>query len=167
MNWIESFLHDRTLNVSINGSISQSKEAVSGVPQGSVLGHILFLIYVNDLLDFTQGNEFLFVDDVKLISAKTNFYDLQQDLQYTWDRASAWDLPFSSSAPTRPLTLSDNGICIKLFDSTQNLGITIDSSFKSFTHCALVYNGAGTNLFLIRRSFVTLTPEIFIPIYSA
>ncbi len=39
--WIESFLHERTFNVSIKGSISQSKAAVSGVPQGSVLGPIL------------------------------------------------------------------------------------------------------------------------------
>ncbi len=43
VNWIESFIHERTFYVSINGIISQSKEAVSGVPQGSVLGHFLDL----------------------------------------------------------------------------------------------------------------------------
>ncbi len=51
VNWIESVLHERTFNVSINGNISQSKAAVSRVPEGSVLGPILFLIYVNDLPD--------------------------------------------------------------------------------------------------------------------
>ncbi len=51
VKWIESFLKERTFNVSINGKISPSKAAVSDVPQGSVLGPILFLIYVNDLPD--------------------------------------------------------------------------------------------------------------------
>ncbi len=69
MNWIESFLHDRTFNVSINGSVSQSKAAVSGVFQGNVLGPIRFLIYVNYLPDLLQKDVLLFADDIKLISA--------------------------------------------------------------------------------------------------
>ncbi len=76
MNWIESFLHERTFNVSINGSISQSKATVSGVPQGSMLGPILFLIYVNDLPDILQEDLLLFADEGKLNSARVNFDDL-------------------------------------------------------------------------------------------
>ncbi len=57
---------------------------MSGVPQGSVLGPILFLIYVNYLPDF-QGDVLLFADDVKLISTRANFDDLQRDLQYAYD----------------------------------------------------------------------------------
>ncbi len=49
VRWIESFLKERTFNVSINGIISQSKAAVSSVPQVSVLGPFIFLINVNDL----------------------------------------------------------------------------------------------------------------------
>ncbi len=59
MNWIESFLHERTFNVSINGSISESKAVVSGVSQGFVLGPIVFLIYVNDFPDPLQGDVLL------------------------------------------------------------------------------------------------------------
>ncbi len=79
VNGIDSFVHERTFNVSINGSIFQSKAAVSGVLQGSVLDPILFLIYVNDLPDLLQS-VLLFADDVKLISARTNFDDLPRDL---------------------------------------------------------------------------------------
>ncbi len=70
------------------------------------------------------------------------------------------------SAPTRPVTLSDNGIAIKLLDSTKDLGSTIDSPFKPSRHCAQAFKRARAALFLIRRTFVTLTPEIFIPLYS-
>ncbi len=70
------------------------------------------------------------------------------------------------SAPTRPLTLSDNGISIKLLDSTKDIGVTIDSSFKPSLQRAQAFKRARAALFLIRRSFVTLTPEIFIPLYS-
>ncbi len=85
VNWIESFLHKKTFKVSINGCLSQSKAAVSGVPQGSVLGPILFLIYVNDFPDLLQGDVLLFADDVKLISARANIDDLQRELQHAWD----------------------------------------------------------------------------------
>ncbi len=75
-------------------------------------------------------------DDVELVSARANFDDLERDFQHAWDWASAWDLPLNEnkyghvsigSAPTRPLTLSDNSISIKLLDSTKELGIIIDS----------------------------------------
>ncbi len=70
------------------------------------------------------------------------------------------------SAPTRPLTLSENGISIKLLDSTKDLGIAIDSSFKLSLHCVQAFKRARATLFLIRRSFVSRTSKISIPLYS-
>ncbi len=132
-----------------------------------------FLIYENDLHDLLQGDVLLFTDDVKLISAIANFDDLRRDLQHAWDWA--WDLPLNAnkcghisidSAPTRPLTLSDTGISSKLLDITENLVITIYSSFKPSMHCAQAFKRARAALFFKKKLFVTLTPEIFNSIYS-
>ncbi len=66
MNWIESYLRRRSFHVSVNGSLPQVVEVASDVPQGSVLGHIFFVIYVNDLTDNLRIDHLLYADDVKL-----------------------------------------------------------------------------------------------------
>ncbi len=70
-------------NVSIDGSICPRKATVTGVPQGAVLGLILFMLNVSHLPDLLQGEVLLFADDVKLISARASFDDLQDDLHTT------------------------------------------------------------------------------------
>ncbi len=80
INWIESCLRRRSFQVSVNGSLSQVAEAVSGAPQGSVLGPILFVIYVNDLSDNLTIDHFLYVDDVKLIDPRKQSDALQSSL---------------------------------------------------------------------------------------
>ena len=66
INWIEQWLTDRRQRVLVNGEVSSYKSVLSGVPQGSVLGHILFLVYVNDLEEGVTGKILKFADDTKL-----------------------------------------------------------------------------------------------------
>ncbi len=114
----------------------------------------------------------MFAGDVKLISARANFDDLQRHLQIAWDWALAWDLHLTEhrcgeisigAAPMRPLTLSQNCYSIYLLDTTKELGVAIDSAFVPSIHSAQAFKKARSALFFIRRSFVSLTPEIFIP----
>ena len=70
INWIKSFLNSK-------------KDPASGIPQGSVLGHLLFVIFINDLPDQVKSDMFLFADDTKLfrrISTKQNEVILQEDI---------------------------------------------------------------------------------------
>ena len=66
LSWISSFLMGRTQKVSVNGSLSSSKPVLSGIPQGSVLGPLLFVIYINDLPDKLCSSSLMFADNTKV-----------------------------------------------------------------------------------------------------
>ena len=66
LSWLKSFLIGRRQRVVVSGKESSWGEVVSGVPQGSVLGPTLFLIFVNDLPDTVQSEVTMFADDTKL-----------------------------------------------------------------------------------------------------
>ena len=66
VNWIEQWLTDRRQRVVVDGEVSSWKSVLSGVPRGSVLGHILLLVYINDLEEGVTGNILKCVDYTKL-----------------------------------------------------------------------------------------------------
>ena len=68
LNLLSSFLHNRKQRVILNGQISEWEYVKAGVPQGSILGPLLFLLYVNDLPNNLKSNVKLFADDVSLFS---------------------------------------------------------------------------------------------------
>ena len=77
INWIEEWLALRRQRVIVDGEISNWKSVLSGVPQGSVLGPMLFLIYINDLEDDISSKVLKFADDTKLFRKVTNVTDKQ------------------------------------------------------------------------------------------
>jgi len=83
LKWIQSFLEARLMRVGIRGSFSDWIEVLSGVPQGSVLGPLLFLLFINDLPDWIKKRMRMFADDVKIWNVvRTDAGDdsLQEDL---------------------------------------------------------------------------------------
>ena len=66
IKWIEQWLTDRKQRVVVDGEVSSWKSVLSGVPQGSVLGPILLLVYINDLEEGVTGSILKFADDTKL-----------------------------------------------------------------------------------------------------
>ena len=66
ITWLSSFLNNRKQSLRINGSTSSWTSVTSGVPQGSILGSLMFLLFVNDIPQITSSNIMLFADDTKL-----------------------------------------------------------------------------------------------------
>ena len=102
LNWVRAFLGSRSKRVVIEGEESESImiPVTSGVPQGSVLGPILFLIYINDLPDKVCSQVRLFADDTALyltMESEDSGPTLQSDLDILSMWETRWDMEFNPS----------------------------------------------------------------------
>ena len=91
LEWFTSYLSNRSQQVSVNGELSQSNQVTCGVPQGSILGPLLFLIYINDMHKaIKHSSVYHFADDTNLLyshkNPKTLRNKVNQDLKllYEW-----------------------------------------------------------------------------------
>ena len=98
--WLDGFLSNRRQRVSINGSFSQLSDVTSGIPQGSVLGTLLFTVYVNDLPSCVNSSLLSFADDTKLfrcIRSEMDVVQSQHDTNALLDWSKLWPLSFNIS----------------------------------------------------------------------
>ncbi len=89
INWIEQWLTDRRQRVVVDGEVSSCKSVLSGVPQGSVQGPILFFVYIDDLEEGVTGSILKVADDTKLFR-KTKEIGDNQKLQDDIDKLGRW-----------------------------------------------------------------------------
>ena len=97
-SWIENWLMDRKQRVKINSSYSGWNKVTSGVPQGSILGPTLFLMYINDIEENLNSTVLKFADDTKVIKVIDNHHchaDLQNDIKGLEKWAKLWQMQFN------------------------------------------------------------------------
>ncbi len=152
-------------------------EAASGVPQGSVLGTILFVIYVNDLTDNLTIGHLLYADDVKLIATRKQSDALQSSLLASSKWLEDWDLilipsksehlpigdtsnPVAYSLTSRT---SPNAQPIQTVSSVRDLGLLLNTKFSADDNAARATKKVSGMLIYLKRSFAALTPSIFLP----
>ncbi len=96
--WIREFLTNRKMKVGVIGEFSEWNRVMSGVPQGSVLGPILFVLYVNNIPEGVRSLIKLFADDTKVLGKVRNEEDrdmVQRDLDYIEEWSGIWQLGFN------------------------------------------------------------------------
>ncbi|KAK3087114.1 hypothetical protein FSP39_001879 [Pinctada imbricata] len=181
LNWIKSFLTDRTQTVVINGTQSISVPVTSGVPQGTVLGPILFLIYINDFPEYlTYSKLRLFADDsiiYKDIHEQDDCDKLQHDLDAAAKWESDWLMAFHPDKCTK-LTISHkkqkythhyilHNHILESVDHAKYLGITLQSDLKWNTHYDNIISNANKTLGFLKRNLQTSNTEIKSRAYQA
>lgn len=90
LQWFRNYLTDRFQHVTVNSTLSQGLWVECGVPQGSTLGPLLFIIYINDLTSYITNNVILFADDTVVYSADKNYNTAVSNLQKDLDIFALW-----------------------------------------------------------------------------
>ena len=90
-SWFESYLTDRQQSIEIDNRISKEEKTLCGVPQGSVLGPLLFLLYINDIYKCSSEFTFyLFADDTNIIYANNDLRTLESTVNLGLAKVSEW-----------------------------------------------------------------------------
>ena len=171
-NWFSNYSRGRTQRVIVDGVASEWSTVTSGVPQGSILGPMLFLLFINDLPDAIPPTTStgLYADDTKLYKAITSNEDCAH-LQTALSRAEDWsnkaNINFNSSKckvltisrRRRPITTNYHlgSTDLKRVDSEVDLGITVTSNLCWNTHITQIVNKSNKMLGLLRRTCPLLT----------
>jgi ribonuclease P/MRP protein subunit RPP40 len=179
LKWISLYLHDRTqCVVKLKVVFLRFCPVVSGVPQGSVLDPILFLIYINDVYSACKGSSILqlFADDAKLdsrvsVEDHTNFLQLSLDSLSAW--ADQWQLAININkcsvlhiAPKAHHSSSNyliNGTQIPVHSSCVDVEVIIndDLSFRDHINSIVsIFQGSATHYSVLLRGFVSRRLDI-------
>ena len=160
-NWIANFLTGRFTTTRICGVSGDPREVLSGVPQGSVLGPLLFIIFINFITEGCESQFSLFADDLKLYATASTPQEcssLQRDIDRLHLNASNLLVQFNASkclsvhfpANKSPLQAYQlNGTPIAAVNSARDLGVIIDRDLKFHQHVNSTYgkaHGLASNL---------------------
>ena len=156
--------------MSVNGVLSSFVSVQLGVPQGSIFGPLLFLIYINDLPSaVTSSRALLFADDTNCllsISSSLDTQSLQTDLDTIGAWGRKWNMLFNEGKcvhvrffpnfeSAAPFPYSINGSTISNCDHHRDLGVIMSNDLSWSRHCHYIVSKAYKSLGMIRRTFKT------------
>ena len=162
----------------IQGQASPWVGVTSGIPQGSVLGPLCFLIYINDLPDVIDSSMKMYADDAKiygLADTQQNRDNIQKDIKAVEMWTKKWKLPLNikkckilhlgSKNQKEKYVLEGN--VIQETEQEKDLGLTIDKDMKFHSQCTMAIKKANRMLGVIKKSFDFLTEANVSMLYKA
>ena len=178
INWIEQWLKDRRQRVVVDGEVSSWKSVLSGVPQGSVLGPILFLVYINDLEEGVTGKILKFADDTKLFRKVKEIGDkqnLQDDIDKLVKWSEKWQMLFNfgkckclhTGSGNTGMNYEMGGTVLSKTVKEKDLGVTMNANMKVSEQCRIAASKGNQVLGMIRRNITYKEKSLIIPLYKA
>lgn len=170
---IKSFMDNRTLTVKVNESFSTTQAVTLGVPQGSILGPLLFSIYINDLPShISKGLTIMYADDTTICISASSIEELSSHINTTLDEMGSWcdrnklmlngnKTVFIDFKMRRNIVLRD----IPLSESSKFLGTYIDSTMSWVPHIDHVCNKLNKSYFAIYQLINILSEEGLLNVY--
>ena len=179
LEWISNYLNNRQQRVVIKSCKSDFKRTNAGVPQGSVLGPLLFLIYVNDISESLLSLTRLFADDSSLFYSATSIFDIEgiinSDLQVLTNWAKQWLINFNPLKTEAILfTLKQfanfpklifNNTVIQFVNDHKHLGLTLSNTGTWHKHIENILSSASKVIGIMRKLKFTLSRVALNQIY--
>jgi hypothetical protein len=178
LEWVKNWLTGRRQKVGVNQIYSDWEYVISGVPQGSVLGPLLFLIYINDLDVGIDSKLLKFADDTKLnrgVATEQEVEIMRKDLQTIFQWSVDWQMLFNADKCSVLHMGKSNkeaeyrmGVnTLKKITQERDLGVLIDKSGKSAEQCALAVKKANGILGMIKRNIKFKSKNVIIKLYKS
>ena len=179
--WFSSYISNRSQKVCYKNSVSSSQNIYAGVPQGSVLGPLLFLLYINDIADEIQGLTRLFADDTSVGNTSSNTLSIvtktNLDLSKIRNWAKTWLVKFNPNKTdiviftNRPLDVSDirfefDEKEIIPVDQHKHLGVTFLSNGKWSAHIDNIISQASKRINILRKVKYLLNRNNILKLYT-
>jgi hypothetical protein len=178
LNWIRDWLKNREQVVNCNQLVSEKIEVISGVPQGSVLGPLLFTLYIDDLDEEIKGKILKFADDTKLsCKVKTAEERVQalSDLDRLNNWSKVWMMPFNiekckvmhmgRNNPNIKYAL--DGIELKSVEEEDDLGVKFKNTLSFSGQCEKVVSKVNGIVRMIYKTISSRSAKVLIPLFKS